>query len=191
MTIAATLACSCARHPQLVRVISQKPNYEVEEVRLIGRPILSGENSLQVGGSKVFPYKRDLSSNLTTEILKQKLDPKKSYSFYVYTTDQTFPSSPFLNRSEAHLSKIEDGGKMIADASICEVHHCPMEFVAEDFITWQLRSKKEEHLMDQVYRHHALTTPGDCGVGYYDWTWRCPKCAAAVKAFKSKYPVWE
>ncbi|HEY8961748.1 MAG TPA: hypothetical protein VIM57_06030 [Luteolibacter sp.] len=187
--VALSTLYSCASHPHVIRVVSQKPDYVVKEVRITGRAIMAKSDfysSLQIEGFK----KPDgelyrVESSLTDEVLRRKLDLLKPYRFLIYTTEQTLVE----NRRVYHaiLSKVEDGHATILDASICDVHRCPMDFVEAVNVDWQLKSKQEKHDL-KVYRNHGFAFPSCCSGGMIHWwTWRCPQCANKVDAFKSKF----
>jgi hypothetical protein len=183
------LVSSCAPTPHVVRQVSNKPGYVVEEVVVTGRPVfekLDSEPSLRIDGSKRFPYATTIHTVVPVETLAQKLDPRKSYQFHLYLTKQDI--AVHVGFYNAYLSKVEDHGTIIHDDSVCDVHHCPMEFVEEEGVSWELRSKKEQREME-ICHNHGFGSIGCCSPSYF-WTWRCPQCAKKVDAFKSKYERW-
>jgi len=188
--VSLALFSNCAPTPKVIRQVSNKPNYVVEEVQITGRPAfekLDSEPSFQITGSKRFPYTTTIHTCVPVKTLAQKLDPRKSHQFHLYLTKQG-TSVPHVNSWNAYLAKVEDNGTIIHDDSTCDVHNCPMEFVEEDEVSWELSSKKEQREME-LYHNHGVGSIGCCSPFYF-WTWRCPQCAKKVAGFKSKHERW-
>lgn len=179
----------CSPQVRLLNVKSEAPDYKVRELQVTGRPIIAKHDlypALRIEGFK----KPDgetyfINSPISDEELLRKLDPKKSYRFRLFTTDQTRGKNDHIHH--AHLSKVEDGGQCIIDASICDVHHVIMDFVPAQNESWWLQSPNEKRDLE-FYHNHGRAFPSCCSGGLIRWhTWRCPACAKKVDSFKSKY----
>ncbi|BCU76743.1 hypothetical protein llg_14580 [Luteolibacter sp. LG18] len=180
---------SCASRHDLGRVIFQEPDYVVREVRVSGRPVLAKRGDevtlMIVGFSEPGGGTYNIDHPVAGRVLQQKLDRAKSYTFQVYTTDQTRSKNDHIRH--AILSKVEDRGTVILDASVCDVHHCPMTFGAAVNVDWWLKSRREQRGLE-TYHNHGYSLPSCCSGGLvHEWTWHCPRCARTVDGFKSKF----
>ncbi|MCW1925438.1 hypothetical protein OKA05_22950 [Luteolibacter arcticus] len=178
---------SCARNVVVLNVSSKGSHYKVKEVLVTGRPIISKsdfypwlriENFNKPNGE---PYY--INSPIADEELERKLDLGKTYRFRLYITHQT---GGYTDYHHAMLSKVEDGGASVIDASVCDVHGRRMEFGPADQADWILQSSKEQRDLG-VYYNHGYDFPSCCSGGMIRWdVWQCPECRRKVDAFKSK-----
>ena len=184
---------SCAPHAHVVGVKYQDPDYVVKEVRVTGRPIVGNSDivplfeihGIKDPGGKPF----SIFAPVSVGLLKQKLDPQKSYRFHLYTTDQRRQYIDFkYHQYHATLWQVEEDGSVILDTSICDVHHCAMDFVEAENINYGFESEKGNRELG-VFHNHGYSVTG-CGSlpGNRDWTWRCPRCAKKVAKFWQSIP---
>ena len=123
------VSSSCARNVVVVTVSSQGSGHEEKELFVTGRPIISKSDSyppLQIEGF----YKPNgercyINSPVADEVLERKLDPGKTYRFHLYTTHQKYAQFDYYH---AMLSKVEEAGSTVIDATIYDVHGRQMEF---------------------------------------------------------------
>jgi hypothetical protein len=178
----------CARNVVVVNVSSKSSGYEAKELLVTGRPILIKNNSyplLQIEGF----YKPNgercfIKSPVADEVLERKLDPGKTYRFHLYTTHQKHGN---IDSYHAMLSKLEEAGSTVIDASVCDVHASRMKFGPATQKDWSLKSPKEQHDLG-VYHNHGYDFPSCCSGGLIRWdVWICPDCRKKVDGFKSKY----
>lgn len=187
--VALAVTSGCAPHIRVLSVKSPATNYEVRELRVTGRPIFAKDKldpSLRIEDFNTPNGNTwDIDSPIPDKELQRKLDLRKSYRFYLFTTDQTRGKNDHIYN--ATLSKVEDGGQCLIDASVCDLHHLKMDFVPAQNEFWSLRSPKEQHDLE-VFHNHGSAFPSCCSGGLICWyTWRCPACAKKVAAFKSKF----
>lgn len=184
-----SLLSSCASSVRVLRVNSPASDYEVREIRVTGRPIVEKHDfypSLRIDGfNKPNGDPFYIDSPVADKELQGKLDPQKTYRFYLFTTKQTRgPNAPLYH---AILSKVEDHQTCVIDASICDVHHQKMDFMPAQNEFWSLSSPKERRDL-KVFHNHGRAFPSCCSGGLIRWyTWRCDACAQKVDAFKSKF----
>jgi hypothetical protein len=181
------VSCNSARNVVVVDVSFKDAGYEEKELIVTGRPIFiknGFEPSLQIEGFyKPNGERCAIHSPLADEVFERKLDPQKTYRFRLYTAHQKSPVEYY----HAMLSKVEEAGSTVIDASVCDVHGCGMEFGHADQAEWRLKSPKEERDLE-VHHNHGYDFPSCCSGGLIRWdVWVCPKCRKKVDAFKSKY----
>lgn len=179
---------SCARNVVVVKVTSQGSGHETKELLVTGRPIfiksdyypsLQIEDFYQPNGERC-----NINSPVADEVLAKKLDPAKTYRFHLYTTHQKYSHFDYYH---AMLSKVEENGTTVIDASICDVHGRQMKFGPATQEDWSLRSAKEQRDLG-VYHNHGCDFPSCCSGGLIRWdVWHCLECRRKVDAFKSKY----
>jgi hypothetical protein len=183
-----TTLSNCARNVVVVKVRSQFPDYEEKELLVTGRPIFIKTDyypSLQIDGFYQPNGQRCyINGPVADEVLEKKLDPGKTYRFHLYTSHQ---KNGYADYYHAMLSKVEDAGTTVIDASICDVHGRQMKFGPATPEDWSLRSAKEQRDLE-VYHNHGCDFPSCCSGGLIRWeVWHCPECRRKVDAFKSKY----
>lgn len=184
--VGAALMGSCAPAVHVLHADSRAPGYTLKEIQVTGR-VIFGNNEvnpeLQVQGLKG-PDGLPLSiwGPLSLEVLKT-LNPEKRYQITFYLEEQSLPDGRSVR--EATLSKVEDEGTMVVDASVCDVHHRPMRFLKGDNINYGFEFKKENRDLWRYHNHGYFVTRGDDFGWKHQWEWRCPDCARKVASFRS------
>lgn len=187
------LVNSCAPTVHMDRVKFQGPDYIVKEVRVTGRPILEANTSapkLRIDGFDRPDRKPfHIDGPVPTKVLEQTLDQRKSYRFHLLcSTCRLSPGAEYSDDYDVTLSKVEDDHSVILDASVCDVHHCPMDFVMKKNIDGGLLPKKALQKLE-IFHNHGYAIRFFCSwlSPGYEWAWRCPEYAKKADVFKSKF----
>lgn len=120
-----------------------------------------------------------------------QIDPQTVYlceileSRFFEKGDGTYPDRDYTTRT---LLRLKTGGRIIYDASVCQVHHRPMTRRMEDRESTEEKPDSFFRALGRSFPHDGISYVG-CGSGISHPLWFCPDCGAASADWKKRHGI--